>query len=72
MQLGAGGVHFWVWGGAHPPTPPQWIRPCGKPRRTVGMQPQNRCSVWQTFLVEPPLTLASRIPNNTKKAVVDA
>ena len=44
----------------------------GKPRRTVDMQPQNRCSVWQTFLVEPPLTLASRIPNNTKKAVVDA
>ena len=44
----------------------------GEPRRTVDMQPQNRWSVRQTYPTESPFTLATRIPNHTKKTVVDA
>ena len=44
----------------------------GEPRRTVDMQPQNKYSVRQTFPIEPPFTLASRVPSNMKKTVVDA
>ena len=36
------------------------------------MQPQNRWSVRQTYPTESPFTLATRIPNHTKKTVVDA
>ena len=44
----------------------------GDPRRTVDMQPQNRASVRQTYPVESPFKLASRVPNSKKKTVIDS
>ena len=43
----------------------------GDPRRTVDMQPQNKHSVRQSYPVEAPFVLASRIPPNQWMSVVD-
>ena len=43
----------------------------GMPRRTVDMQPQNKASVRQTYPVEAPFKLASRIPEKKKKTILD-
>ena len=60
-------------------TPTTWLsrmvvtaKANGMPRRTVDMQPQNKASVRQTFPVESPFKLASRIPHEKKKSIVDA
>ena len=44
----------------------------GDPRRTVDFQPLNRATNRQTFPVEPPFNLATRVPRDVKKTVVDA
>ena len=44
----------------------------GSPRRTVDLQPQNKCSVRQTHHVPTPFNLADRIPQGTKKTITDA
>ncbi|XP_048759339.2 uncharacterized protein LOC125668944 [Ostrea edulis] len=44
----------------------------GTPRRTVDLQPQNRCSVRQTHHVPSPFHLADHVPQGTKKTVTDA
>ena len=44
----------------------------GDPRRTIDYQPLNRHSSRQTFPVDSPFSLASRIPTGKKKSVVDA
>ena len=44
----------------------------GDPRRTIDFQPLNKHSQRQTFPVQSPFQLASQIPPNMKKTVVDA
>ena len=44
----------------------------GDPRRTIDFQGLNRNSSRQTFPVDSPFSLASRIPSGKKKTVVDA
>ena len=44
----------------------------GEPRRTIDFQPLNKRTPRQTYPLESPFHLASRIPSNTKKTVVDA
>ena len=44
----------------------------GNPRRTIDFQSLNRHSSRQTFPVDSPFSLASRIPTGKKKSVVDA
>ena len=60
-------------------TPTTWLsrmvvtsKANGSPRRTVDMQSQNKASVRQTYPVEAPFKLASRIPHHKKKTVVDS
>ena len=60
-------------------TPVTWCSPMvvvpkhdGSPRRTVDMQALNDASVHQTHHTESPFHLASRVPHNTKKTVLDA
>ena len=43
----------------------------GEPRRTVDYQALNKHSTRQTFPVESPFTLASRVPSGKKKSVFD-
>ena len=43
----------------------------GSPRRTIDFQALNRNSSRQTFPVDSPFSLASRIPSGKKKTVVD-
>ena len=44
----------------------------GDPRRTIDYQPPNNHSQRQTFPVQSPFQLASQVPSNMKKSVVDA
>ena len=44
----------------------------GSPRRTVDYQPLNKHSLRQTFPMQSPFQLASQVPANTKKSMVDA
>ena len=44
----------------------------GDPRRTIDFQPLNKKTPRQTFPLETPFHLASRVPKNVKKTVVDA
>ena len=60
-------------------TPVTWCSPMvvvpkhdGSPRRTVDLQAVNEASVRQTHHTELPFHLASRIPHDTKKTVLDA
>jgi hypothetical protein len=62
-----------------PNTPTKWCsrmvvtgKADGTPRRTVDLQPLNRCSVRQTHHVPSPFHLADRVPQGTKKTVTDA
>lgn len=62
-----------------PNTPTTWCsrmvvtsKADGTPRRTVDLQPLNRCSVRQTHHVPSPFHLADRVPQGTKKTVTDA
>ena len=62
-----------------PNTPTTWCsrmvvtsKSDGTPRRTVDLQPLNRCSVRQTHHVPTPFHLADRVPQHTKKTVTDA
>ena len=43
----------------------------GDPRRTIDFQPLNKHSTRQTFPVDSPFNLASRVPAGTKKSVCD-
>ena len=43
----------------------------GTPRRTIDLQPLNKHSIRQTFPVDSPFNLASRVPAGTKKSVCD-
>ena len=43
----------------------------GTPRRTIDFQPLNKHSTRQTFPVDSPFNLASRVPAGTKKSVCD-
>ena len=59
-------------------TPVTWCSPMvvvpkldGSPRRTVVLQTLNDASVRQTHHTEFPFPLASRVPHNTKKPVLD-
>ena len=62
-----------------PNTPTTWCsrmvvtsKADGTPRRTVDLQPLNKCSVRQTHHVPSPFHLADQVPQNTKKTVTDA
>ena len=44
----------------------------GSPRRTIDFQALNRNSSRQTFPIDSPFSLASRIPSGKKKTVLDA
>ena len=44
----------------------------GDPRRTIDYQPLNKHSQRQTLPVQSPFQLASQVPSNMKKSVVDA
>ena len=50
-------------------TPSVW---CSRMMVTVDMQPQNKWSVRQAYLIEPPFVSASRIPPNQWMSVVDS
>ena len=59
-------------------TPTTWLsrmvitaKSNGEPRRTVDYQPLNKYVQRQTFPMETPFQLASRIPPMSKKTVVD-
>lgn len=59
-------------------TPASWLsrmvitaKANGDPRRTIDYQPLNKHSLRQTFPVQFPFQLASQIPPNMKKSVVD-
>ena len=43
----------------------------GEPRRTIDFQPLNKHSTRQTFPVDSPFNLASRVPAGTKKSVCE-